>query len=395
MYAGHSARLLLLTILALLLLPSRPVAGQRTADEAEVRSRLVGAYRLVSYVVWDEDGTERVTPYTEGTIMYDPSGRMGVHLMHPDRPVPEGRSPSETDRVRAYSSYIAYYGSFSIDADAGYVVHHVEGGLSLRLQGTDQVRYYDLSSDGRELVLQVRDEGRVVGEVTWERFGDAEPEASAGGPEAAAAGIVTEEDIPDDIHRDSWARLPLPVRGELDPEGRRAFDVVVNPESRYADGLWGPVAMWIYSPEMVEHIFPASTYLRFGTEKDQRLTELAILATARELRSQYEWTAHEPPALEAGLEPEIVELVKRRGSLDADIPGLGERERIIIRMAREAISEERVGSETFARAREMFGDRGVMDLAGLIGYYSFVNVTLKTFDVRLEPGRERLLPDLW
>ena len=52
-------------------------------------------------------------------------------------------------------------------------------------------------------------------------------------------------------------------------------------------------------------------------------------------------------------------------------------------------------SATFRRARELFGDRGVMELAGLVGYYGFVNITLKTFDVQLAPGRERLLPDFW
>lgn len=212
---------------------------------------------------------------------------------------------------------------------------------------------------------------------------------------AGEPSIVTETDIPDDIHRDSWARLPLPVRDSLGAAGRRAYDVIVNPESRYADGLRGPVAMWVYSPLMAEHVFPASTYLRYGTDKDQRLTELTILTTARELRSQYEWTAHEPLARRAGLEPEIIELVKRRGATDVDVPGLGERERVVIRFAREAVSREQVGSETFARALELFGEKGVMDLTGLIGYYNFVNVTLKAFDVQLAPGRERLLPDLW
>ena len=209
--------------------------------------------------------------------------------------------------------------------------------------------------------------------------------------------IVTESDIPSDIHTDSWARLPLPQREEMNEDGQRVYDMVRHPDSRYADSLWGPVAMWLHSPNMVEHIFPASTYLRNGTEKDQRLTELAILATAREVRSQYEWTAREPLAIAAGLESEIIELVKERLSLDTagDIPGLGDQERTIITFAREAISEEYVSAETFARAHELFGDEGVMDLTGLIGYYNFVNITLKSFHLQLAPGRERLFPDLW
>ncbi len=211
-----------------------------------------------------------------------------------------------------------------------------------------------------------------------------------------ASTVVTEADIPPDIHRnDSWARLPLPRRDPLDADSQRAFDVIINPESRYASGPRGPIAMWLYSPLMAEHIFPASTYLRFGTDKDQRLTELVILATAREVRSQYEWSAHEPLGLSAGLEPEIIDLVKRRAALDAPTPGFGDRERIIVQFTREVLADERVSSTTFARARELFGDKGVMNLAALIAYYNFVNITLKTFDVQLAPGRERLLPDLW
>ncbi len=171
----------------------------------------------------------------------------------------------------------------------------------------------------------------------------------------------------------------------------------MNPESRYATGLRGPVGMWVYSPRMAEHVFPASTYLRYGTAKDQRLTELTILTTARELRSQYEWTSHEPLAVAAGLEQGIIDLVKRRGDLDSagEIPGLGEVERTIISFVREAVSEEKVAPSTFGRAVELFGEGGVMDLAGLVGYYNFVAITIKTFDVQVAPGDERLLPDLW
>ena len=213
----------------------------------------------------------------------------------------------------------------------------------------------------------------------------------------STASVVTAADIPSDVFEDSWARLPLPQREALGADGQRAYDVIVNPESRYSTGLRGPIGMMAYSPLMAEHIFPASTYLRYGTEKDQRLTELVILATAREVRSQYEWTSHEPAGVRAGLEPEIIDLVKRRADLDTvgDVPGLGDRERTLITFVREVMSEEKVTSATFSHTRELFGEQGVMDLAGLVGYYGLINITLKTFDVQLAPGRERLLPDFW
>lgn len=209
--------------------------------------------------------------------------------------------------------------------------------------------------------------------------------------------VVAESDIPADVSRDSMARLPLLEREALDPEGQRAYDVVVDPKSRYSGGLRGPVAMWLYAPKMAEHIFPASTYLRFGTDKDQRLTELTILTAAREMKSQYEWTQHEPAARRAGLQGDIIDLVRDRKPLEgvAGVTGLGDRERLIIDLVREVVSQEKLSSATYARAVTLLGKKGVMDLAGLVGYYSFVNITLKTFDVQLAPGSKRLLPDLW
>ena len=207
---------------------------------------------------------------------------------------------------------------------------------------------------------------------------------------------LTAADIPPDIHEDSLARLPMVIREPLDADGQRAFDSIVNPDSRYADGAWGPVGMWLYSPRMAEHIFPASTYLRFGAdgERDQRLVELTILTTARELDSQYEWTAHEPLARTAGLEEEIIELLRFGGPLaDAGaLPGLGAPERTIIRVARELINEPKVSAEVFVEAQALFGNEGVMDLAGLVGYYTFVSHTLKMFDLQRAPGSQLLLP---
>ena len=207
---------------------------------------------------------------------------------------------------------------------------------------------------------------------------------------------VTVADIPQDIHEDSWARLPTLSRESLDADAQRAFDIIVNPDSRYATGLRGPIGMWMYSPRMAEHVFPASTYLRYGVAgaRDQRLTALAILPPARELDSQYEWTAHAPAARNAGLEEEIIELLRfGRPLADAGaLPGLGARERTIIRVARELINEPKVSAETFVEAQTLFGNEGVMDLTGLVGYYTFVNYTLKTFDLQRTPGSQLLLP---
>ena len=74
------------------------------------------------------------------------------------------------------------------------------------------------------------------------------------------------------------------------------------------------------------------------------------------------------------------------------IPGMGDVEKLIIQFAREIVSEPKVSSDTFATAVELLGEEGVMDLTGLIGYYNFVALTLKAFDVQRLPGSDRLLP---
>ena len=224
----------------------------------------------------------------------------------------------------------------------------------------------------------------------------------AAGAAAAAQGetftprVVTSEDIPPDIREDSWARLPRIARESLDADGQRAYDVIVHPDSRYATGLRGPIGMWMYSPPMAEHLFPASTYLRFGADgnRDQRLAELAILTAARALDSQYEWSAHEPLGLGAGLEAEIIDLLRWDTPLAeaGELPGLNEPERTIIRVVRELIREPKLSREAFEAAQRIFGNQGLMDIAGLVGHYTTVNYTLKAFDVQRPPGSRLTLP---
>lgn len=201
-------------------------------------------------------------------------------------------------------------------------------------------------------------------------------------------------DIPSDIQTDSLARLPQVQRQNLDASGRDAFDTYVSPGTGYETGLRGPIGMWMHSPELAKAMFDVRQRVRYGTEKDQRLTELTIIATAREIDNQYEYTAHEPPARAAGLEQEIIDIVRYRKPVQGvtGIEGFGETEKTIIQFTRELVSEEKVSRETFAKALEIFGEEGVMDLTGLIGYYSFVAMTLKAFDVQRPAGSDLLLP---
>jgi len=194
--------------------------------------------------------------------------------------------------------------------------------------------------------------------------------------------------LPKDVHPDSLSRLPLLKREELDAQGKKLYDLAVSPESRTLVGLRGPSGIWLHSPFLAEFLRAANRYLRFETALDRRLTELAILVTARELDNQFEWAAHEPAALREGLDPRIIDIVKHR----KPVARLGKKEALIIAFGRELFRKKRLRSQTFARAVELFGRRGVLDLAALMGNYAMTAVILNTVDQQLHPGQRPLLP---
>ena len=174
----------------------------------------------------------------------------------------------------------------------------------------------------------------------------------------------------------------------MDEQGQRFYDAVVGPQSRTLAGLRGPSGIWLHSPVLGERVRAVNQYLRFEAPLGRRLTELAILVTARELDSQFEWTAHEPAALADGLSPEIIDVVKyRRPAI-----GLGPEESVIIAFGREAFRDKKVSSGTFARAVDLFGREGVVNLAALMGNYAATALMLNAVDQQLHPDRPPLLP---
>ena len=194
--------------------------------------------------------------------------------------------------------------------------------------------------------------------------------------------------LPKDVHPESLSRLPLRRREEMDEQGQRFYDAVVGPQSRTLVGLRGPSGIWLHSPALGERVRAVNQYLRFETALSRRLTELAILVTARELDNQFEWTAHEPAALAEGLSQEIIDIVKYRRPAD----GLGPEESAIIAFGREVFRDKKVRSETFARAVELFGREGVVNLAALMGNYAATAIMLNAVDQQLHLESQLLLP---
>ena len=190
--------------------------------------------------------------------------------------------------------------------------------------------------------------------------------------------------LPADVYPDSRFRLPLPKKDEMDDYGKRVFDAMMDPSRRGIAGLQGPTGIRLHSPKIAEAMGAANTYLRLNTGLGDRLTEIAILTTARELDNQFEWFAHEATGRKAGVEPAIIDLIKFR----KPPAGLGEKETVIIRFGRELFTQKKVSSATFAEALRLFGRRGVVDLASLMAHYAATSALLNAFDMQLPQGQK-------
>jgi 4-carboxymuconolactone decarboxylase len=151
---------------------------------------------------------------------------------------------------------------------------------------------------------------------------------------------------PEDVDPQSGCRLPLPRREELDDAGQRTYDSLADPKGGTIRGLRGPGGIMLHSPELSRHARPLNRYLRHEAGLGGRVRELAILTTARELDSQFEWAAHEPEAIAEGISREIIDIIKHR----KDTSSLDEADGIVIELGREIFGARKVASATFARA---------------------------------------------
>jgi 4-carboxymuconolactone decarboxylase len=191
---------------------------------------------------------------------------------------------------------------------------------------------------------------------------------------------------PRDIDAESGSRLPLINRADLDEHGKKVFDENLAPGRTSLAG--GPASLRMYVPPIAEHLHAANQYLRNSAGLPPRLIELAILTVSRELDAQFEWSSHEPAALRAGLDQQIIDVVKYRRSLN----GLGDKEAAIVQLGREALGKKKVAPETFARAEKLFGKQGVVTIACLMGEYSAASVLLTIADQHLGADQKALLP---
>src|SRR5579871_2071638 len=137
-------------------------------------------------------------------------------------------------------------------------------------------------------------------------------------------------------------------------------------------GVAGPFIPLLRSPEFESRLQKTGEYLRFNNALGRRLTEFVILITARQWTQQYEWGVHQPIALKEGVKREIVDAItegRRPG-------GMTDEEAIAYDFATELQHNKSVSDVTYARAVKQFGEQGVIDMTGVVGYYSMLAMIL-------------------
>jgi 4-carboxymuconolactone decarboxylase len=149
-------------------------------------------------------------------------------------------------------------------------------------------------------------------------------------------------------------------------------------------GVRGPFGALLRSPELADRVRELSDYLRFNTSLPTRLNELAILITARFWRAEFEWFAHKPLALKGGLPESIANDLAR----DQRPENMRPDEELVYDFCTTLHRQHFVDDALFKRAMAMLGEKQVIDLIGVSGYYTLVSMVLNVAEIPLPPGEK-------
>jgi 4-carboxymuconolactone decarboxylase len=181
-------------------------------------------------------------------------------------------------------------------------------------------------------------------------------------------------------------RFPELKREQMSPAQQKAAEAIAaGPRG----GLRGPFnacsAAGVRGPAQ-----RVGEYIRYNSMVPKKLNEFAILITARHWNAKYEWYAHYPLAIQAGLKPQIAaDLAQGRRPR-----GMGEDEAAVYDFSTELRRDRQVSDATYARAMALLGEVGIVDLIGVNGYYDLVSMTLNTARVATPADGALPLPDL-
>jgi 4-carboxymuconolactone decarboxylase len=174
------------------------------------------------------------------------------------------------------------------------------------------------------------------------------------------------------------AEIPL---DQMSPAQRSVADAILSGPRK---SIGGPFNAWLRSPELADRLQKVGEYVRFNSSLDKRINEMAILMTAQAWGSQYEWYAHAPLAIKAGLDPAIVAAIGAGRKPDT----MKDDEAVVWEFSTQLRRDHGVDDAIYAKALEKLGEQGIMDLVAVNGYYDVVSMTLNVARVLPPPGEQ-------
>jgi len=176
-------------------------------------------------------------------------------------------------------------------------------------------------------------------------------------------------------------RLPALDMASLAGEQQALVDAISSgPRGRFSNS--GPFAVYLHAPGFGHLAQQLGGYVRLGTSVPPRLSELAILCTARFWQAQYEWVAHAAIAAKQGVKPATIRDLQA-GRTPTSAP---RDEMAIYAFVRELYATRRVSDATYKRVHKLLGDAGMVELVGILGYYAMVSMILNVFRMPVPEG---------
>jgi 4-carboxymuconolactone decarboxylase len=178
-------------------------------------------------------------------------------------------------------------------------------------------------------------------------------------------------------------RMPEMTLEKMTPAQRGIAEAIRNgPRGRMS----GPFNAWLRNPVLADRLQKVGEYVRFNTSLDKRINEMAILMTAQAWGAQYEWYAHAPLALKAGLDPSVLAAIGAGRKPE----NMKDDEAIVWEFTTQLRRDHSVDDAIYAKALEKFGEPGIIDLIAVNGYYDVVSMTLNV--ARVKPPAEAETP---
>src|ERR1700722_3103459 len=205
---------------------------------------------------------------------------------------------------------------------------------------------------------------------------------------AASASFIAygQSKLPADLDPQSRARLPYLKKSDMDAKGQKIFETL--PGAGKDDILRGPLAFAGYNSAVAQALFDLHNAAVTGGTLDPRTRELAILVACRETNYNLEWNGHEASGLKAGIDAKLIDVVRNNRPL----AGLDEKDATVIRFGRQMFHDRKVDSATFAKAVELWGKRGTMDIVAVMSTYAVSGYFAIAVDERSPEGKSELPP---